>query len=66
MSVMKKCHHFFNGLSTLVQHIPKHNVRIIGGEKNPYIGKCENDKLFVQIIPNWNGEYLPEINISKY
>ena len=35
---------FNNALSSLIQHIPKHNVLIISGDMNTQIGKDENKK----------------------
>ena len=35
---------FYNGLSSLVRRIPKHNVHIIDGDRNAQIGKIINNK----------------------
>ena len=35
---------FYDVLSSLVRHIPKHDILIVGGDMNPQIGKDENNK----------------------
>ena len=35
---------FYNELSSLVRRIPKHNVLVIGGDRNAQIGKNVNHK----------------------
>ena len=37
---------FYNELYSLVQHIPKHNVLIIGNDMNSPTGKDENNEFF--------------------
>ena len=48
---------FFDGLSSFAQHIPKHNVLIIGGDMNAQISKDENNKFCLHNLSNRNGEY---------
>ena len=40
---------FYNELSSLVQHIPKHNIVIISGDKKAQIGKDKINK-FCKIV----------------
>ena len=51
----------YNELSSLVRHIPKYNVLIIGADTNSQIGKDENDKFSLWDWPNRNGEYLRDL-----
>ena len=50
---------FYNKLYSLLRHIPKHNVLMIGGDINKtHISKAENYKLSSHNSPHRNGEYL--------
>ena len=62
MSVMKHINTFYNELSYLVRHTSKHNVLIISGDINAYIGKYENNTLSLHISTNRNDEYLAKIS----
>ena len=53
---------FFNGLSFLVRHIPKHNTLMIDGDMNTQIGNNENNKFSLDNLPNRNCEYLTDIS----
>ena len=56
MSVMRQTSPtFYNELSSLVQHIPKHNVLIISGNTNAHIGNSINNKLYIHNLPNRTG-----------
>ena len=56
---------FNNELSSLVQHIPKHNFLIISGDTNVHISKDRNSKLSLYNLPNRNGEYLTEFSFKN-
>ena len=49
---------FYNKLSSLAWYILKHNIQSIGGDMNTQIGKNENNKFGLHILPNRYGEYL--------
>ena len=51
---------FCNKVSSLVHHIPKHNVLIISRVINAHIGKDENNRFCVYNLPNRNGKHLTE------
>ena len=55
---------FYNKLQSLVRHILKHNVPIIGEDINTLIGKCIN-KLFTK-FPNRNDEYQVEFSFENW
>ena len=55
---------FFNELSSLVCNIPKHNVLIIGGDKNAKIGKNVN-KFSQHSSWNRNREHLTEFTLEN-
>ena len=44
--------------SSLIQHIPKHNILIIGGDMNSQICKNKNDKFCFYNLPNKNSKSL--------
>ena len=48
----------YKELSSLVQHILKHNVKIISVNMNTQIGKDENDKIQLTRLVKQIGEYL--------
>ena len=56
---------FCNELSSLVRHIPKHNVLIISGDMNAHIVKEENDKFCLHNLVNKNLEYLVEFSFKN-
>ena len=56
---------FYNERSSLVQHISKHNVLLIGGDMNTDIVKDLNNKFFLHILPNINGEYLENFSLEE-
>ena len=47
---------FYNKLSSLVRHILKHSVLIIGGDMNAQIGKDKNNIVFTQLIKQKMGK----------
>ena len=49
---------FYNRLSSLAQHIPKHNILIISTDMNTQIGNDENNKFGLHNLPSRNSEYL--------
>ena len=53
---------FYNKLSSLVQHIPKHNTLIISGDMNAQKAKDENNKFCLHNSSNRNGEYLTDFS----
>ena len=55
---------FFDELSSLVQHIPKHNALIIGGDMNAQIVKDKN-KLCLYNLPYRNKEYLADFSLKN-
>ena len=56
---------FYDGLSSLAQHIPKHNILIIGRDKKAQICKGENDKFGLYKLPNRNGEYPTDFSVEN-
>ena len=52
----------YNALSSLVLHIPKHNVWIIRGDMNAYIGKDGDYKFCIHNSPNRNDEYRADFS----
>ena len=50
----------YNELSSLVWHIPKHNIVIISGDINAQIGKDWSNKFCLHNFPNRKGEYLAD------
>ena len=56
---------FYNELSSLARHTPKHNVLIIGGDMNAQIGKDNNNKFSFHSLPNRNGEHLAEFSLEN-
>ena len=56
---------FYNELSFLVQHIPKHNVQFISwGDMNAEIGKDENNKFCLNNL-NGNEEYQADFSLEN-
>ena len=49
---------FYNMLSSLAWHIPKHNILIINEDINVHISKFGNNKFYLHNLLNRNGEYL--------
>ena len=45
---------FYNELSSLVWHIPKHNIQTISGDMNAQIGKDESNKFCFNNSSNGN------------
>ena len=56
---------FYNQLSLLVWHIPKHKILIIGGDMIIQIGQGGNDKFYKPNLPNRNEEYLADFPIGN-
>ena len=56
---------FYNELSSLVKHIPKHNVLIISIDMSAQIGKDENNKFCLPNSPNRNMEFLADFSIEN-
>ena len=56
---------FYDGLSSLVRIIPKHNVLVIGGDMNAQIGKNGNNKYRLHITSNRNGQHLTDFMIEN-
>ena len=54
---------FYNGLSSLEWHIPKHNVLIIGRDMNAQIGKDGNNKFCSHNMLKRNGPYLEDFSL---
>ena len=55
---------FYNELSSLVRHIPKHNVLMVGREMNTHIVKGGNN-FCVRNSPNRNGEYIADSSLGN-
>ena len=51
---------FYDGLSSLVRSIPKHNLLVIGGDMNTQIGKNRNNKYSLHNTSNRNGQHLTD------
>ena len=49
---------FFSNLSNLIREIPKHNVKIIGGDMNAKIGKSDCKGSHFHELTNRNGQLL--------
>ena len=56
---------FYEELSSLVRSILKHNVFIIGGDKNAKIGKNGNHKFSLHNSSNRNGQHLTDFTIEN-
>ena len=56
---------FYDELSSLVRHIPKHNLLIIGGDMNAQISKDENNEFCLQNLSNRNGQYLADFSLKN-
>ena len=56
---------FYNEQSSLVRHIPKHNVLTIGGDMNAQIGKDENNKFCLYNSSNKNGKYQVDFSFKS-
>ena len=56
---------FYNELASLVRSIPKHNVLVIGGDKNAQISKNVNHKFSLHNSSNRNGEHLTDFTIEN-
>ena len=54
---------FYNELYSLVRSITKHNVLIIGGDRNAQIGKNVNNKFSLHNSSNRNGEHLTDFTL---
>ena len=54
---------FYNGLSSHVRSIPKHNVLVIGGDMNAETGKNVNNKFSLQNSSNKNGEHRTDFTL---
>ena len=57
---------FYNGLSSLVWHIRKHNILIIDGGMNIHIGKIKNNKFCLNNLPNRNGSFFTREQASMH
>ena len=55
---------FYNGLSSLVHSIPKHNVCLIGGDMNAQIDKNVNHKFSLHNSSNRNGGHLTNFTLK--
>ena len=55
---------FYNGLSSLVRSIPKHNIFIIGEDMNSQIGKNVSNKFSLHNSSNRNGEHLTDFTLK--
>ena len=56
---------FYNELSSLVRSIPKHNMLVIGGDRNSQIGKNGNNKYSLHNTSNRNGQHLTDFMIEN-
>ena len=56
---------FYNKLSSFVQHIPKHNILIIGGDMNAQEDNDRNNDFFLEKSSIKNGEYLTEFSLKN-
>ena len=56
---------FNNELSPLVRSISKHNVPIVGGDKNAQIGKNVNNKFSLHNSSNRNGEHQTDFMLEN-
>ena len=55
---------FYNELSSLVSHNPKHNVLIINEDMNAHMGK-DGNKFYLCNWPNRNGKYLAVFSLEN-
>ena len=56
---------FYDGLSSLVRSIPKHNVHVISGDVNALIGKNGNHKYSLRNSSNRNRQHLTDFTIEN-
>ena len=56
---------FYDELSSLVRSILKHNVLVIGGDRNAQIGKNRNNKYSLHNTSNRNGQHLTDFMIEN-
>ena len=56
---------FWYKLYSLAEHIPKHNVLIIGGDMNAQIGKDKNNKFCLHNLAKRNSEYLIDFSFEN-
>ena len=56
---------FYDELSSLVRSISKHNLLVIGGDKNEQIGKNRNNKYSLHNTSNRNGQHLIDFMIEN-
>ena len=56
---------FYDELSSLVRRIPKHNLLVIGGDRNAQIGKNGNNKYSLHNTSNRNGQHLIDFMIEN-
>ena len=56
---------FYNELSSLVRHILKHNVRIIGEDINVQIREDENNKFGLHKSPNIKREHQIDFSLEN-
>ena len=56
---------FYEDLSSLVRSIPKHNLLVIGGDRNAQIGKNRNNKYSLHNASNRNGQHLIDFMIEN-
>ena len=57
---------FYDEVSSLTRHIPKHNVLIIGSDMIAHIGKYEYNKSRLYNSPKRNGEHFAEFSLPKH
>ena len=55
----------YNGLSSLVHNILKHNILIIGGDMNAQVGKNVYNKPSLHHLSNRNGEHLSDFTLEN-
>ena len=56
---------FYEELSSLVRSIPKHNLRVIGGDMNAQIGKNRNNKYSLHNPSNRYGQHIIDFMIEN-
>ena len=49
---------FYQELSSLIHHVPKHNVLVVGGDMNAHVGRTEEHKYTYHQSTNRNGEHM--------
>ena len=49
---------FYQELSSLIHHVPKHNVLVVGGDMNAHVGQTEEHKYSYHQSTNRNGEHM--------